>query len=93
MPLNSGGARRLNKLLRRRIVEILDAVLAAATGTLFARFAMSLRWDFGAINAALVLPWTTSPVEGQISRIKMLKRTIYGRAGFELLRARVLNVS
>jgi transposase len=74
-------------------VESLDEVLAAATGTLFARFAASLRRDFDAINAALVLPWTTSPVEGQISRIKMLKRTMYGRAGFELLRARVLNAA
>ena len=86
-------AKRLKKLLRRRTVESLDEVLAAATGTLFARFAASLRRDFDAINAALVLPWTTSPVEGQISRIKMLKRTMYGRAGFELLRARVLNAA
>lgn len=84
-------AKRLNRLLRRRADESLDAVLAAAEGTLFARFAASLRRDFDAISAALVLPWTTSPVEGQISRIKMLKRTMYGRAGFELLRARVLH--
>lgn len=83
-------ARRLNKLLRRRASEGLEEVLAAATGTLFARFAESLRRDFNAISAALVLPWTTSPVEGQVSRIKMIKRTMYGRAGFELLRARVL---
>lgn len=40
-----------------------------------------------------MLPWTTSPVEGQVSRIKMLKRTMYGRAGFELLRSRVLNAT
>ena len=83
-------ARRLNRLLRRKATESLDEVLAAATGTLFARFAASLRRDFDAISAALVLPWTTSPVEGQVSRIKMSKRTMYGRAGFELLRARVL---
>jgi transposase len=83
-------AKRLTKLLRRRVVESLDDVLAAAAGTLFARFAASLRRDFDAISAALVTPWTTSPVEGQISRIKMLKRTMYGRAGFKLLRARIL---
>ena len=74
-------------------MESLDEVLAAATGMLVARFAASLRRDFDAINAALVLPWTTSPVEGQISRIKMLKRTMYGREGFELLRARVLKAA
>ncbi|MGI4800657.1 MAG: ISL3 family transposase [Janthinobacterium lividum] len=86
-------AKRLNRLLRRRATESLDEVLAAATGTLFARFAASLRRDFDAISAGLVLPWTTSPVEGQVSRIKMLKRTMYGRAGFELLRARVMQAA
>jgi len=50
-----------------------------------------LRKDIGVVQAALGLPWTTSPVEGQISRLKMLKRTMYGRAGFSLLRARVLH--
>ncbi len=44
-----------------------------------------------AVQAALELPWTTSPAEGQINRLKMLKRTMYGRAGFRLLRARVLH--
>ncbi len=86
-------AKRLNALLRRKVAEKLDDVLAAATGTMLGRFAAGLRRDFGAINAALELPWTTSPVEGQISRIKMLKRTMYGRAGFELLRARVLHAA
>ena len=86
-------AKRLNNLLRRRTVDSLDSVLAAAADTLFGRFAISLRRDFDAINAALVTPWTTSPVEGHVSRIKMLKRTMYGRAGFQLLRARVLNAT
>lgn len=36
-------------------------------------------------------PWTISPVEGQIGRLKMIKRTMFGRAGFKLLRARVLH--
>lgn len=54
-------------------------------------FITELRKDIGAVQAALDLPWTTSPVEGQISRLKMIKRTMYGRAGFSLLRARVLH--
>ena len=86
-------AKRLNKLLRRRTVDSLDDVLAAAVHTMSGRFAASLGRDFDAINAALVMPWTTSPVEGHVSRIKMLKRTMYGRAGFALLRARVLNAT
>ena len=84
-------AKRMNTLLRRKSEESLDEVLDAARGTLLGRFAAGLHRDFAAIRAAIDLPWTTSPVEGQISRLKMLKRTMYGRAGFSLLRARVLN--
>jgi transposase len=42
------------------------------------------------VRAALSLPWSTSPVEGQINRLKTIKRQMYGRAGFALLRQRVL---
>ena len=68
-------------------------MLIAGAGTMLAKFATGLRRDFDAIHAALELPWTTSPVEGQISRIKMLKRTMYGRAGFDFLRGRVLQAA
>ena len=86
-------ALRLNALLRRKVTGDLSEILTAADNTLLARFAAGLRRDFAAINAALELPWTTSPVEGQISRLKMLKRTMYGRAGFNLLRARVIHAA
>ena len=45
------------------------------------------------MQAAIDLPWTTSLVEGQINRLKMIKRTMYDWAGFELLRARVLHAT
>lgn len=51
----------------------------------------SLGPDMAAVQAALDLSWTTNPAESQINRLKMLKRTMYGRAGFDLLRARVLH--
>jgi transposase len=86
-------AKQLTRLLRQKATESLDDVLTAGAGTLLCKFAASLRRDYDAINAALWLPWTTSPVEGQVSRIKMIKRTMYGRAGFELLRARVLHAA
>jgi hypothetical protein len=38
----------------------------------------------------LTLPWSTGPIEGQINRLKVVKRTMYGRAGFDLLRSRVM---
>ena len=86
-------AQRLSRLLRRQSSETLDDVLTATSATPLASFTAELRKDIDAVQAALDLPWTTSPVEGQIGRIKMLKRTMYGRAGFELLRARVLHAA
>ncbi len=38
----------------------------------------------------LTLPWSSGVVEGNVNRIKMIKRQMYGRAGFPLLRKRVL---
>ncbi|WP_408887768.1 hypothetical protein [Teichococcus wenyumeiae] len=52
-----------------------------------------MRKDIATVQAALELPWSTSPVEGQINRLKMIKRTMYGRAGFALLHARVLQAA
>ena len=49
-----------------------------------------LQRDHQAVTAALTLPWNSGPVEGHVNRIKMLKRQMYGRAGFALLRKRVL---
>src|SRR5450432_226342 len=53
-------------------------------------FAPSLQRDFDAVKAALTLPWSNGPVEGHISRIKFLKRQMFGRANFDLLRLRIL---
>jgi transposase len=52
--------------------------------------ARSLRQDDAAVQAAMNEPWSNGPVEGQVNRLKMIKRQMYGRASFKLLRARVL---
>jgi transposase len=52
--------------------------------------AKGLRRDYAAVTAALTLPWSQGQVEGQINRLKLLKRHMYGRAKFDLLRRRVL---
>lgn len=54
------------------------------------RFAHRLRADYAAIAAGIAEPWSNGPVEGQIHRLKLLKRQMYGRAGFALLRTRML---
>ncbi|MCL6442290.1 MAG: transposase [Alicyclobacillus sp.] len=53
-------------------------------------FAKSLRRDLRAVAAAFGEPWSSGQVEGQIHRLKLLKRQMYGRAKFDLLRQRVL---
>lgn len=55
-----------------------------------AAFATNLRRDHDAVTAGLTLPWSSGPVEGNINRLKMLKRQMFGRASLELLRKRVL---
>ena len=55
-----------------------------------ARFARNLRRDFDAVRNGLSLPHSSGAVEGNINRLKMLKRQMFGRAGLDLLRKRVL---
>jgi transposase len=54
------------------------------------RFVRTLRRDLHAVEGAVCEPWSNGPVEGHINRLKMLRRQMYGRAGVELLRARLL---
>lgn len=53
-------------------------------------FAAGLEQDGAAVRAASTQPWSSGQAEGQINRLKLLKRQSYGRAGFDLLRRRVL---
>ena len=54
------------------------------------RFVNGLEQDKAAVEAALSLPWSQGQTEGQITKLKLLKRQMYGRAKFDLLRCRVL---
>ena len=56
----------------------------------FHSFATGLRRDQAAIVAAVSLPYSNGQTEGRITKLKLLKRSMYGRASFELLRRRVL---
>jgi transposase len=71
----------------------LDAWLAdaAASGIRAVQtFAVGIAADGRVVRAALAIPWSNAQAEGQISRLKLVKRQCYGRAGFELMRRRVL---
>jgi transposase len=56
----------------------------------FVTFARGIRSDQAAVKAAFSLPWSNGPTEGHVNRLKFIKRQGYGRAGFELLKRRVL---
>jgi transposase len=53
-------------------------------------FVAGLQKDIAAVEAALTYEWSNGPVEGHNNRLKMIKRQMYGRANFDLLRLRVL---
>jgi transposase len=76
-------------LARERRGCDLEAWITAATDSgldALARFARGLRDDLAAVTSALTLEWSNGPAEGQVTRLKLLKRQGYGRAGFALLR-------
>ena len=86
----------LATLIRERDVSALDRWLdqaAASTLKSFQSFAASLRRDYDAVHAGVEQTWSTGPVEGEINKLKLVKRTMFGRAGFPLLQRRVLLAS
>ncbi|MFF3617401.1 transposase [Streptomyces sp. NPDC002580] len=87
--LISSFAEMLTTLDGARLPEwITDAMRAGLPG--ISTFAVGLQSDFDAVTAGLTTHWNSGPVEGAVNRIKMLKRQMFGRAGFDLLRKRVL---
>jgi len=88
-----GLAQAFARMIRAKKASALEAWLeeAAQSGVPELRtFAAGIRRDQAAVLAALTYKWSQGPVEGQIHRLKLLKRQAYGRAGFDLLRHRVL---
>ena len=80
-------------MLRLRLVQRLDAWLERAANSAlpaFHGFVAGLRRDYSAVKAGLSLPWSQGQTEGQVNRLKFLKRQSFGRANFDLLRLRVL---
>jgi transposase len=86
-------AQDFTQMVRQRQPESLDPWLQrASTSTVEAiqRFAKGLYEDYDAIKAGVTLPWSSSPVEGHINRLKMVKRQMFGRAHLDLLSRRFL---
>jgi len=86
-------AMRFRGLLRGGTGERLDTWLndAGKCGVYgMRRFVRTLRQDIEAVRNAVLEPWSNGQTEGQINKLKTLKRAMYGRASVDLLRARMM---
>jgi transposase len=83
---------RFRGLLRGNDPDVLDDWIRDAMGSgayAMQRFAAKLRYDIDAVRNAICEPRSNGQTEGQINRLKMLRRAMYGRTGTALLRARM----
>jgi transposase len=89
-------AQKFSEMVRRRGAGEFEGWLKASLSCGvkgFETFAIGLRREQPAVEAALSLPYSNGQTEGQINRLKTIKRQMYGRASFELLRRRFLGVA
>ncbi|TAK27434.1 MAG: transposase [Myxococcaceae bacterium] len=81
------------RVMRGRYAPALDEWMVEAEASEvveFRDFVETLRYDVEAVRAAITSPWSNGQTEGQVNKIKMLKRQMYGRASVDLLRQRLL---
>jgi transposase len=81
---------RFQQMLRARDIAALAPWLLDAGGSLLASFGKGLSADLAAVRAAFTEAWSNGQTEGQITKLKLLKRQMYGRARLDLLRARLV---
>ena len=79
-------------IIRRKALDDLDAWITKARVSLVASFANGVSKDKAAVAAAIALPWSNGQTEGQICKLKLVKRQMYGRGNLDLLQARVIGL-
>lgn len=80
-------------MIRRKIVEELDPWITDARTSLLASFAKGITKDKAAVRAAIAEPWSNGQTEGQVNRLKVIKRQMYGRAKIDLLKASLIGAA
>jgi len=80
-------------MIRKRILAELKPWLERARLSLIASFARGVIKDQAAVSAAIALPWSNGQTEGQITKLKLVKRQMYGRGKLDLLQARVIGAA
>jgi len=84
---------RFHQLIQRRKGADLEPWIVDAASSMMASFATGIVRDQAAVQAALELPWSNSQTEGQNTKLKLVKRQMYGRAKLDLLRAQLLGAA
>jgi len=84
---------RFHTMIRKKTEADLVPWIAAASESLIASFASGITKDIAAVHAALVQPWSNGQTEGQITKLKLVKRQMYGRAKIDLLQARLIGAT
>ncbi len=77
-------------MLRARTPDALPAWISDANGSLLAAFSRGIANDGAAVRAALTEPWSNGTTEGSITKLKLVRRQMYGRGKLDLLRARLI---
>lgn len=84
---------RFQAMIRTRSASDLDAWITEASKSLAASFASGILHDRVAVHAAITEPWSNGQTEGQITRLKLMKRQMYGRGKLDLLQARLIGAA
>jgi transposase len=81
---------RFHRMIQHRTSADLETWISDARTSLLASFTTGIVNDRSAVKAALTEPWSNGQTEGQNTKLKLVKRQMYGRAKLDLLRARLL---
>jgi transposase len=84
---------RFQTMIRTKAAASLDGWIGQARASLIAPLARGVAKDIAAIRAAAIEPWSDGQTEGQITKLKLVKRQMYGRAKLDLLEARVIGAT
>ena len=80
-------------MIRKKAGASLEPWLERAQASPVSAFARGVRKDLAAVRAAIVSPWSNGQTEGQITKLKLVKRQMYGRAKLDLLEARLIGAA
>ena len=80
-------------MIRKKTEAELDPWIADAVPSLIASFATGINKDKAAVRAAITEPWSNGQTEGHVTKLKLVKRQMYGRAKIDLLQAQLIGAA